>query len=86
VSDTASKDASADQSGPTIIDIVKGRDRFQLAQSQAGSTEKFYNIVPDDLDRIRDVVKRWTDGQDAVDWIITTGGTGFGVRDSTPEV
>lgn len=42
-------------------------------------------IVPDDEVIIRAVVRTWADRGD-VDWIVTTGGTGFGVRDRTPEV
>ncbi|KAJ3568822.1 hypothetical protein NP233_g5466 [Leucocoprinus birnbaumii] len=84
VSDTASKDASADRSGPTIIDILNARDSYQLANKD-GSQEYFYKIVPDDIDQIQATVKNWTDGEDHVDWVITTGGTGFGVRDVTPE-
>lgn len=41
-------------------------------------------IVPDDETRIRSVVLAWCDQGD-IDWIVTTGGTGFGVRDRTPE-
>lgn len=84
VSDTASKDASADLSGPTIIDILKMRDSYRLA-SKDGVQDKFYKIVPDDVNQIQSVVKNWVDGEDYVDWVITTGGTGFGVRDLTPE-
>lgn len=76
---------SADLSGPTIIDILETRDRYQLA-SKDGFQDKFYRIVPDDVDQIQNVVKNWIDGEDRVDWVITTGGTGFGVRDLTPEV
>lgn len=86
VSDTASKDASADHSGPTIIDILKSRDGFQLALSEAEPADVFYKIVPDDVEEIQQAMKGWTDSENAVDWIVTTGGTGFGVRDSTPEV
>jgi len=84
VSDTASKDASADLSGPTIIDILKTHDSYRLA-SKDGVQDKFYKIVPDDVNQIQSVVKNWVDGEDAVDLVITTGGTGFGVRDLTPE-
>ena len=42
-------------------------------------------IVPDNVEIIRQTVRAWAARPD-VDWIITTGGTGFGVRDVTPEV
>ncbi|CAA7259357.1 unnamed protein product [Cyclocybe aegerita] len=74
VSDTASTDATADKSGPTIRDIVSGH--ACVVQSST--------IVPDDKDKIAEVVKGWC-ASGKVDWIITTGGTGFGVRDVTPE-
>lgn len=74
VSDTASKDASADRSGPAIKDIVLQND-YECAESQ---------IVPDDEAQIRSTVREWAERR-AADWIITTGGTGFGVRDRTPE-
>lgn len=41
-------------------------------------------IVIDDIDEIRVVVKRWIADPD-IDVIITTGGTGFTGRDVTPE-
>ena len=75
VSDTASKDATADKSGPTIRDIV-----VQYGHQCVQNT-----IVPDDEEAIRKIVKQWAE-QDTIDWIVTTGGTGFGVRDRTPEV
>ena len=74
VSDTASKDETADQSGPTI-------ERLLLSNGCEILDRK---IVPDDEPAIQDFVREWSD-KDA-DWIITTGGTGFGVRDRTPEV
>lgn len=39
-------------------------------------------IIPDDVDLIQKTINEVI----GVDWIITTGGTGFGVRDNTPEV
>lgn len=42
-------------------------------------------IVPDDEDSIRETIRAWIQ-QESVDWIITSGGTGFGIRDRTPEV
>ncbi|KAL1939973.1 hypothetical protein VTO73DRAFT_9308 [Trametes versicolor] len=74
VSDTASADASADRSGPTIQSVL----------TQNGFVCRHLVIVPDDEISIRTVVLGWCDSGD-IDWIVTTGGTGFGVRDRTPE-
>lgn len=41
-------------------------------------------IVPDDIYRIRAVVSRWI-ADDAVNAVLTTGGTGVTGRDGTPE-
>ena len=41
-------------------------------------------IVPDNIYRIRETLSRWI-ASDAVNVIITTGGTGMTGRDSTPE-
>lgn len=78
VSDTASKEASADKSGPTIKSIVSEHDGFQVQ-------DEHYRIVADDKAEIAHVVGEWC-RSGSLDWVITTGGTGFGVRDVTPEV
>lgn len=76
VSDTASVDAAADRSGPTIQEIVRKRGHGCVRST----------ILPDDEQQIRETVKNWcNDAENTVDWIISTGGTGFGVRDRTPE-
>ena len=41
-------------------------------------------IVPDEEDMISDRLRQWCD-QGGVDLILTTGGTGLGPRDVTPE-
>ncbi|KAI0340818.1 molybdenum cofactor biosynthesis protein [Trametopsis cervina] len=74
VSDTAATDPSADKSGPTIQRILAERGLQCVANT----------IVNDDEARIRDYVRAWAEG-DTADLILTTGGTGFGVRDRTPE-
>lgn len=76
VSDTASTDATYDKSGPTVKDIIAQHPGFECS---------LFDIVPDDIRQIQDRVILWSRRSD-VDWIITTGGTGFGVRDTTPEV
>lgn len=76
VSDTASLDAAADKSGPAIRSILDGRTGFSCPH---------HLIVPDEVSAIQDAVMKCIKRGD-VDWIITTGGTGFGVRDLTPEV
>ena len=50
----------------------------------AGHTLAAREIIVDDVDAIRIIVKRWIADAD-VDAIITTGGTGFTGRDVTPE-
>ncbi|PBK67026.1 hypothetical protein ARMSODRAFT_1020992 [Armillaria solidipes] len=72
--DTAFKDESADKSGPALITLLQ----------EAGLSCQNRQIVPDEVQRIQHFVKLWSD-TGLVDFIITTGGTGFGVRDRTPE-
>jgi len=81
VSDTASIDATLDKSGPLL------RELLEQENDSSGSTFKVSHtqIVPDERDEISGVVRKWA-SLDEVDWIITSGGTGFGRRDCTPEV
>ena len=44
----------------------------------------FRNIVPDEKELVADRLREWCDGG-MVDLILTTGGTGLGPRDVTPE-
>ncbi|CAE6443693.1 unnamed protein product [Rhizoctonia solani] len=78
VSDTASKDAQQDRSGPVIRDILTDHN------SSCQFTVDAPIIVPDNVGLIQSTVKGWSIGG-LYDWIITTGGTGFGTRDLTPE-
>ncbi|EIN11072.1 molybdenum cofactor biosynthesis protein [Punctularia strigosozonata HHB-11173 SS5] len=76
VSDTAfNQGAGADKSGPAIRDILHTTGSYEVTATR---------IVPDDSEQLRDVVRNWC-ASGEVDWVITTGGTGFGVRDRTPE-
>lgn len=74
VSDRASAGTMEDRGGPAIADILETTD-FEIARRQ---------IVPDEQDAISRVLTTWSDA-DALDVIFTTGGTGLGPRDVTPE-
>jgi len=93
VSDRASKNeyTTGDLSGPAVeqsvkynVDVLNG-----IGSAVAIScvvAEK--SIVPDDVDEIGEVLKRWSGkgSQSAsCNLIFTTGGTGFAPRDVTPE-
>jgi molybdopterin adenylyltransferase len=72
ISDTRS--AADDKSGTTLV------DRLTAAGHKLAARE----IVTDDVEAIRAVVRKWI-ADSGVDVIITTGGTGFTGRDVTPE-
>ena len=52
--------------------------------SSAGHALAAKSIVPDAVEAIRSQVRRWVEDE-AIDLIISTGGTGFSPRDVTPE-
>ena len=52
--------------------------------SQLDSQAARYEVVPDEVDIIAGKLARWAD-DGSVDIILTTGGTGLGPRDVTPE-
>ncbi|MCA1440527.1 molybdenum cofactor biosynthesis protein B [Ensifer sp. IC4062] len=72
VSDTRTRDD--DRSGDTLEARIR----------EAGHRLEAREIVSDDRQKIYDQVKAWT-LNDAIDVVITTGGTGFTGRDVTPE-
>jgi molybdenum cofactor biosynthesis protein B len=72
VSDT--RELADDKSGTTLVERIE----------KAGHAVGARAIVTDDVDKIRAQVKGWIADQ-AIDVIITTGGTGFTGRDVTPE-
>ncbi len=79
VSDRASSGQYEDRSGPQIRTILEDFFKDKRWHSQIRTV-----IVPDDAQRIRDELQ--AAGQGGVDVIFTTGGTGVGPRDITPEV
>ena len=72
VSDTRTQ--KTDKSGPLLVGLIR----------QAGHELAEHAIVEDDPKAIRKQVKRWIKDP-GIDVVITTGGTGFTVRDVTPE-
>jgi molybdopterin adenylyltransferase len=69
-----SRSLADDKSGATLAERIE----------KAGHAVAGRAIVTDDVDKIRDQVKRWI-ADPAIDVVITTGGTGFTGRDVTPE-
>ncbi len=59
-------------------------DYLVTAAKEAGHRVNVKQIVIDDIYRIRAVLSHWIADPD-IDAVITTGGTGFSGRDSTPE-
>ena len=72
VSDT--RQLADDRSGDTLESMLK----------EAGHTLAERAIVTDDVGEIRSKVEAWI-ASDAVDVVITTGGTGLTARDVTPD-
>jgi molybdopterin adenylyltransferase len=75
LSDSAAAGQRADLSGPAVRDMLQARGWQVVA----------LEILPDDADGIRRRLEAWSDGEEC-DAVFTTGGTGLGPRDVTPEV
>ena len=74
ISDKGARGQRYDESGRIIRDFFSELDSGVIN----------YEIVPDELDVIRQRLVEWADSSET-DVIITTGGTGLGERDVTPE-
>jgi molybdopterin adenylyltransferase len=72
LSDKGSKGEREDTSGPMIREMLKGID----------AVVKYYDILPDEKELIK---KKLIEYGKLVDLVLTTGGTGLGPRDVTPE-
>lgn len=79
VSDTASKDASTDECIPTLKEVFDGLGSGQWHVAET-------NIVSDNVQAIQKSICGWTDRHEALNLVITSGGTGFATKDVTPEV
>jgi molybdenum cofactor synthesis domain-containing protein len=74
LSDASSRGERADLSGPAVRELLEARG-WQVAAIE---------ILPDDLDTIKQRLEALTDADDC-DAVVTAGGTGVGPRDVTPE-
>ncbi|KAF1955842.1 hypothetical protein CC80DRAFT_594030 [Byssothecium circinans] len=78
VSETASKDPSTDKCIPALQSAFSdlGNDQWEVSATK---------IIPDSVIEIQKQVRGWTDGEEFMNLIVTSGGTGFAREDVTPE-
>ncbi|MBN2591398.1 MAG: MogA/MoaB family molybdenum cofactor biosynthesis protein [Sedimentisphaerales bacterium] len=74
ISDSCSKGTREDISGQTIAEMLP-ENKFQISK---------INIVPDDIQEIAKELINFCD-KNEIDIVFTTGGTGLGPHDVTPE-
>lgn len=74
MSDSIAAGKSDDRSGTMIVERLKDH----------GVEVADYAVIPDDKARIVDTLKRYADDM-KLDFVLATGGSGFGPRDVTPE-
>jgi molybdenum cofactor synthesis domain-containing protein len=79
LSDRASAGEYEDRSGPKIKELLE-----EFFGDKRWHTEFYYSLVPDDEKKLRDELQKSVD--ENIDVIFTTGGTGIGPRDITPDV
>lgn len=82
VSDTAARDPQTDGVGPALTAVFTDNTTNRRDKWAAPSVK----ILPDDETQIQQAIREWTDGENTYNLILTSGGTGFAVRDRTPEV
>lgn len=68
-----SRGVAEDESGAALKNLLE-KDGFSINN---------YSVIPDDENKIKETLKKWSD--EGLDLILTTGGTGPGPRDITPE-
>jgi len=74
ISDRSHQGLRPDDGGPALQEIVL-QNGWEIEATQ---------IVPDEKTQIKSILLHWAD-QHSMDLILTTGGTGIGPRDVTPE-
>ena len=74
ISDLGSQGKREDTSGQAIREVMTTSDYTVVR----------YEVIPDEGSVIQERLREWADGGE-VDLVVTTGGTGLGSRDVTPE-
>ena len=74
MSDRSALGEQEDASGAALVELLR----------EAGADIVAHEVVSDDLDPLADKLREFAERSD-VNLIITTGGTGLGPRDNTPE-
>lgn len=74
VSDRSKDGVYEDKSGPALVDIIRRRTDWNVSDVA---------IVKDETEDIKSLLISWC--AENIHLILTTGGTGFGLRDRTPE-
>lgn len=74
LSDSVAAGRKQDESGKAIVSRLE----------EIGVTVADYRILPDDAPALVSLLKEYADAA-GLDLVLTTGGTGFGPRDTTPE-
>ena len=74
LSDSTAAGRHQDLTGPAVRELLEAR----------GWTVTALEVLPDDLERVRERLRQWTEDADC-DAVFTAGGTGLSPRDVTPE-
>lgn len=77
VSDTASKDPASDKVVDALTPILAAEGKWEPPA---------FRIVPDSVLEIQQSIYDWADSPNWCNLILLSGGTGFAIKDNTPEV
>lgn len=63
---------------------LSGKLAVEMLQQALQPATITAEVLPDDRDKIEDLLRRWAD-DDRLDLVVTSGGTGISPRDNTPQ-